>query len=157
MIKVTWDASRLETKLEGITSGLGDMRPIWKDVHDVFIGFMKRVFRSQGAYAASKWVPLNPAYAAWKRRKYGNKPILQREGTLLASFTEKTHSDHVARIGPSFAEFGTRVRYAKAHQYGIPARRLPARPMITEVTKAEGEQIADIILAFILRKARRGR
>lgn len=30
-----------------------------------------------------RWQPLNPRYAEWKRRRYGNRPILVLTGSLL--------------------------------------------------------------------------
>ena len=154
MIRMEWNAGTLQYTLEGIERGLSDMRPAWESIGDIFRAFMRQVFRSQGSYGGSAWQPLNPAYAMYKRRRYGSKPILQATGALMASFTNKASPEHVARIGPSFAEFGSRTRYAKAHQFGFPPRNLVARPMIRAFTKAEGERVVDAILAHLFKSAR---
>ncbi len=156
MIAIEWDAGTLQTTLRGIQSAVDDLRPAWGDVHDIFRAFMREIFRSQGSYAGSQWKPLNRAYAAYKQRKWGNKPILQASGTLMRSFVSETDANHVLRVGPTFAEFGSRVLYAKAHQFGYPPRKLPARPMIQKFTRAEGERVVDAILTHVLKSARRG-
>jgi phage gpG-like protein len=156
MIQVQWDASRLEMRLGGLFSGLRDLRPAWGSVHRIFLDFMKRVFAREGQYGGPVWVPLNPRYAAWKRRRYGDRPILQATGALYRSFTDEQDPAHVYRSGPDFMETGSSVRYARAHQWGYPPRHLPARPMIREFTKEEGARAADALLAHVLKSMRRG-
>jgi phage gpG-like protein len=154
MITITLDTKRVETMLKGVTDGLNDLRPAWPKVDEIVRAFMKQVFVSEGAYGGRKWVALNQAYAAKKRRRWGARPILQASGQLFGSFTARNHPDHVYRVGPTFGEFGSRRLYAKAHQYGIPARSLPARPIIRKFTKAEGERVVDAILAHLFKSAR---
>lgn len=153
MITTEWDDSQLRLVLGGLTDGLRDLTPIWPSVHQIFVTFMHEAFTSEGAYAGERWVPLNPAYAAYKQRHWGPKPILQRDGTLMASFVNMGDPNHVYITGPTFAEMGSRVHYAPAHQWGYPPRNLPARPMIREFTRAEGEQFVDVVLAYLLTKA----
>lgn len=155
MIRMQGNAAGLTAYVSGIEAGLRDLRPVWNDVHDVFIAFMKRVFKTEGEYTGDKWTPLNPAYAERKKREYGNKGLLQREGNLYHSFIDPDNADHVMVTGPTFAEFGSRTIYAKAHQYGRPEIKLPARPIIRDLTKAEGERIADAVLAYVLDRGRR--
>lgn len=156
MITMEFDSARLEQRFGGLASALRDMRPVWPDVHQIFMNFMKRVFASQGSYGGQQWAPLSPAYAAWKHRNYPDQPILQLRGDLYRSFTEAEDPQHVYRVGPGFMETGSSVRYARAHQWGYRPRRLPARPIIRGFTKVEGEEAADAVLAYLLKSMRRG-
>jgi len=151
MFTMEFDASKLTFTIEGMDRRLRDMRPVWGEIHSIFIAFMRQQFKSEGTYAGDRWRPLNPQYAAYKMRRYGRQRILHASGRLEESFTSANARDHVYRNGPSFMEAGSRVEYAKAHQYGYPARNLPARPMIAKFTRAEGERVADVVLAYILR------
>jgi phage gpG-like protein len=157
MIQMQWDMTRLEYRLGGLFSALRDLRPVWADVHTIFLQFMKAVFDREGKYGGAAWEPLNPRYAAWKRRHYGEQPILQLTGALYRSLTDEQDPAHVYRTGPAFMETGSSLRYARAHQWGYPPGHLPARPIIREFTKAEGARVADAVLAHLLRGAQRGR
>ncbi len=155
MIRITMDSAGTEKMLGRLDVALGDLRPVWPTIHRIVLDFFKARFRSEGAYAGARWVPLSPAYAAWKRRHYGDKPILQLTGRLLASSTEEDHAEHVYRVGPSFMEAGTSWAPSPwVHQRGVPKHNLPARPILVAPSRAEGERIVDAILAFLLRRAR---
>lgn len=57
--------------------------------------------------------------------------ILVDTGRLRASVVAVAASaDAVRRQGRYWIEWGTRTPYARAHQYGDPARNLPARPYL---------------------------
>lgn len=155
MITISIEGSEQATyMLRGIEQGINDLRPIWKDVDTIFRAFMRQIFQSEGAYGGSKWRALNPAYAARKARQWGARPILQASGALMSSFVSASDADHVYRVGPTFGEFGSRKRYAKAHQYGFPPHKLPARPMLRKFTKSEGERVVDVILGHLFKQAR---
>lgn len=142
--------------LPAIQAGLADLTPVWRGpVRDIFFTMMRAQFKNEGAYTGETWTPLNPAYAAWKAKKYGEKPILQREGYLIDSLTTPTSQWAVFHSGPSFAEYGTRIVYAATHEYGDPSRSIPKRQVIPVPSKAEGSRIADAILAFLLGQARK--
>jgi len=154
VITITLDIASATKMMQGIERGLNDLSPVWKNVDVVFRAFMRQVFQAEGAYGGPKWRALNTAYAEKKKARWGAKPILQASGALMRSFTAPSDPNHVYRVGPTFGEFGSRVRYAKAHQYGV-LPHLPARPIVRKFTKAEGEKVVDIILKHLLREARR--
>lgn len=154
MIRVSWDASGMEARLGGISAALGDLRPVWPTVHDVVVRFFRAIFTAQGAYPTGRaWVPLNPTYAAWKRRQVGDKPIMQLTGDLYGSM--QGGKGHVYRFGPAFMETGTQDIKARTHQWSYPPRNIPARPIIQKPSRAEGERIVDAILAYLFGAARR--
>lgn len=155
MLKIEVSDSGLVNKIRGLGERLRDLRPVWGDVHTIFIEFMKQHFKTEGAYVGQPWVPLNPRYAAWKARMYPGQPILRLTDRLFESLTEAQDSEHVFNTGPTFAEIGTRNPVAWYHQSGT-RRGLPKRTVIPRWTKREGTRIVDAILAFILRSLRGG-
>lgn len=88
-------------------------------------------FESEGAYGSGGWAPLKPAYKAWKERRYPGKPILQREGDLMASLTEDAAPGAVREVGPDHLVFGTSIEYAKYHQYGT--EKMVPRPPVPPI------------------------
>jgi hypothetical protein len=155
MITIQWQSGNLNATLQGIQGALSDLRPVWGDVDRIVAKFMSQVFHAEGAYAGSKWKPLNKAYAVQKARKWGAKSILQASGALMRSFVNTGDMDHVMRVGPTFGEFGSRRSYAKAHHFGYPPHNLPSRLLLRRFTKVEGEMVVDAIMAHIFKQARR--
>jgi len=157
MLNIQIETSELETTLHGVSAALGDLSPVWRDVQDIFVAMMAQQFATEGGAGGTRWEPLSPTYAARKQREVGSLPILQYSGRLQRSLTSKRDAEHIFNHGPSWAEYGTSVPYARAHHYGYPPRNLPARPVIPTWSQDEGERIVDALLAHILRSARRGR
>jgi phage gpG-like protein len=155
MIATTLDLGGLDRRLEHVAGAMRDLRPAWGAVQEIFVAFMKELFATQGGYVGEAWEPLSPGYAAWKARHAPDKSILRLRDRLYGSLTSTASTEHVYRTGPSFAEMGTRVAYAVHHQTGT--RRMPARPPIKAFSRAEGERVADVILAHLLRETRRAR
>lgn len=158
MIKLAYEDGGLQVRLQGMQEGLKDLSPVWQGpVHDIFKTMMKAQFDTQGQYTdEEQWVPLSPAYAAWKARHYAGQPILQLRGMLRGSLIQEGpgSSSHVFRSGPSWAEYGTSINYAATHHFGDPSRNIPQRRVIPRMSKAEGKNIGYAILAFILGKGR---
>lgn len=159
MLKITVDGTGMTTLLDNLRTAVDDFTPVWPQVRQIFMAFMRKQFESEGAYAGVGWVPLSPAYAARKARLAPGKTILRFHDTLYGSLTSAGNAQQVYRTGPAFMEFGTRVFYARIHQTGsltVP-NRPPKRVVLPLPTQAEGERIADAILAFMLKRARGAR
>ena len=154
--KISIDADDLKITLRGITDALTDLRPAWKDVHNIFMEFEKKVFETEGGYASADWEPLNPAYAAYKERTYGSKTIMRRSDRLYKSLTSASHSEHYYQSGPSFMEVGTRTLYARAHHFGYEKMGLPSRLLIPKFTREEGERVVDAIMIHLFKSSRSG-
>ena len=146
--------SDLDVRLTGLEGAMQDLTPVYqKDVHQIFMDMEKRHFATEGAHAGVQFVPLNPGYAAWKAKQLeGSRPILQFTTRMYASLAFEGSSDHVVRVGPSFAEYGTRVPWARHHQFGT--KKMPKRLVIPPLTKAEGERIVDAILIHVIKGLR---
>lgn len=122
--------ARVKRELRRMRRRARDLRPPFRAFSDVLRLHNEAVFQTEGAFAGKRWAPLTPAYAAWKFRAVGALPILQLEGDLKRSLTNKPMD--IERVNKLRAEFGTRDRKAVWHQFGT--RHMPARPPVT-VTK----------------------
>jgi phage gpG-like protein len=77
---------------------------------------------------AGAWRPLSPGYAAWKRKYYPGKPLLERSGAMKVGLTSSNSGFALRAYGDKDMKFGTAgVTYASFHQTGT-AKGLPARP-----------------------------
>lgn len=104
-------------------------------IRDLWTERIDNAFESKGGSIGKKWAPLSPAYALWKGRHFPGRPLLVRTGRMKRSLTDSTSRDMIfSRKGGRQLIIGTRVFYAKYHQYGYrkdsPKRVLPARPFI---------------------------
>jgi len=156
MLTFRGDDHGLRTRLERLHDAMTDLSPVWPNVESIFGDFIQKQFESQGGYTGTTWVPLNPSYAEWKSRHYGGKGMMHLTERLYPSLRFPAHEEHVHYEGPNFVEMGTRVPYAKAHQYGRPDIKLPRRQVLPRFTSAEGKRIVDVILAYLFRRMRGG-
>ena len=85
-------------------------------------------FRTEGAHGlGSKWQPLNPAYASWKRQQVGEQPILVFSGKMRASMI----SPGAITVSPRRLVYAPNTPdYAIKHQVGEPGDTPPQRQMI---------------------------
>lgn len=153
-IDMSIDGSDVLIMLKGLEQSLQNFQPAWPRVEGVIINMLKKRFQSEGAYPQEQWAPLSPSYAKWKRSHYGNKGMLRLQDRLYGSLTEVDHSEHVFRSGPDWMETGTATPHGIYHQRGTST--MPQRKIFTEISKAEGENITDVILAYIIGEVRRG-
>lgn len=82
-----------------------------------------------------------------QRGEFGPQNILMRTGALLSSWTRADDPDHYERIEDFSVEIGSTIPYADAHQKGVPARRLPRRPI--RLTQAGLDMISRTITDHI--------
>lgn len=85
-------------KLKMRQNRLGDwtdaFRKIGADFYDVERGWL-------GSKGRGAWAPLRPVYAAWKRKHYPRKPLMQLTGALQADLTGKSGGLKLRRDGMS--------------------------------------------------------
>ena len=98
-------------------------------IRDLWTERIDKAFESKGGSIGKRWKPLSPAYAIWKGRHFPGRPLLVLKGRMKRSLTDSTSRDMIfSRKGGRQLIIGTRVRYAKFHQYGT--SKMPARPFI---------------------------
>lgn len=124
-----------------------DARPAFEEMARQGVLSLQLQFQTQGTHYGSRWAPLSPAYAAWKRKHYGRKPILQLTGALIGSLGNGPGGIHeVTARGMSV---GTAIPYAKWHQRGTP--HMPARPIVGESTSTDAKTYAKIMQAWLVK------
>lgn len=84
---------------------------------------------SLGGLPSGGWSPLSPQYAAWKLTRFPGAPPLVRSGRLAASLSGGT-ADSIFSVTPTKMQIGTRLEYAKFHQYGT--TKMPKRKIVFE-------------------------
>lgn len=137
--------TQLDRTLDRFAGGVEDATPAWEAIADRFRHVELRQFRTEGAAFSGGWAPLSPRYAAWKARHYPGKPILQREGDLVRSLTERPFGVEV--IMPQRMWIGSDVEHGAYHQHGTP--RMPRRRPV-ELDEAERRLWVQILQRFIV-------
>ena len=123
------------TGLEDLTDATGEMKKWGERPFDgnaalrIRKNWMTRIgqaFESKGQSIGTKWKPLKPAYAAWKGRHFPGRPLLVLRGPMKKSLTDESSRNAIYnRKGGRQLILGTRIKYAKFHQYGTD--KMPAR------------------------------
>lgn len=83
-----------------------------------------------GGLPSGGWAPLSPSYGSWKLAHFPGVPPMVKTGRLSASLSGGT-AESIFSMTPKKMQVGTRVEYAKFHQYGtskMPARRVVFEP-----------------------------
>lgn len=120
-----------------------DAKPAFERIHQDLEQAEARQFRSEGGYASGGWAPLAPATVVQRGSAH---PILVRTGELRDSLTGQA-SGSVRVADRSFMVFGTRVPYARFHQFGTD--RMPRRRPV-ELTEGDRRQVPRRIQQHVL-------
>ena len=130
------------TGLDNLEDATGEMRKWGERPFDggaalrIRKNWMSRIgqaFETKGQSIGTKWKPLSPSYAAWKGRHFPGRPLLVLRGPMKQSLTEESSRNAIFnRKGGRQLILGTRIKYAKFHQYGTKysdgKTRMVARP-----------------------------
>lgn len=147
-VSITFDFygdAQLDRTLDRWATNVDDVTPAWNVIADDFARIEREQFASEGRRSSGGWSPLSPAYARWKAAHYPGKPILQREGDLIRSLTERPFGVEV--ILPGYMAIGSDVDYGRYHQRG--AGNLPQRRPI-ELRESDRVKWVKIIQRFIV-------
>lgn len=139
MIFASVRSAKVERNLEQLAKGVTHRAPIHQKIGVQLYGITMRNFREQGNNGI-KWAPLK-AGGRWVGQKGGkgksrfkgtrrldvSARILQDTGAMRQSFLS-FWDDDVAGVGA--ASFREHADIAEAHEFGVPSRNLPARPML---------------------------
>lgn len=117
----------------------------------LFSGFERELFQTEGASGPDrKWKPLRDVTLARKRANRQSPRILEADGKLKKSLTGKRKGpDSVLNVTRDTIELGTKVPYAKHHQYGAPRAKIPRRSPVA-ITKAQKREMIAAIRHFIV-------
>lgn len=131
MFRLTLNPRPLQLRLEALADRLSDLEGLLERVAPLAARAIERNFDAEGR--PEPWLPLAPATL---RRKPPGLKILQRTGRLRRSIR--------TRVEASAIVLSTDVPYAAAHQFGVPRRRLPARPFLV-LTNEDQEEVAQAV------------
>lgn len=134
----------LLAQFAGVEAGMLDLRQLgaWKGVASEFRKVERELFASEGASGRSgKWKALKPKYAAQKRKRWGDKGILQASGAMFRSLTSEG-GDHVFRESAQEMVIGTRDAKAGYHYRGN--RNLPQRKPIDPTPEQERQMLQPV-------------
>lgn len=144
---------QLLRSFDRFTEGVTNLEPAFEeigiDVRDILV--------EQFAHEGNGWTPLTPAYAARKRRLYGDKPILRASDRMFESLTNKGAAGNITDIHPMEASYGTSVRskggfpYPRAHQTGT--SRMPQRKIFA-LTEANKRRITRTMQRYVVKVGR---
>lgn len=114
---------------------------------DVVARLQAREFATQGQATRGGWASLSPDYARRKARTHPGKPILERDGDLKRSLTQRPFG--IDEVDRHVAVFGTAIPYARYHMDSTPF--MPARPpLIGEVGRGPSRQFVKILQRWVV-------
>ena len=128
-IKITVDAKKAIARMVVMKKRANDMRPVlWRAKQ--WLRFANEENFRQAGLPSGGWSPLDPEYSAWKNLREPGAGTMIRTGRLFRSLTSLDAPPN--KIDIMEATFGTKVEYAKFHQYGttkMPKRKVVYEPM----------------------------
>tara|TARA_Y100000310_G_scaffold318591_1_gene372871 strand:- start:35 stop:550 length:516 start_codon:yes stop_codon:yes gene_type:complete len=125
-IKAEFDPDELKDEIRGIQKRAKSFIPIFLRIKEDLRQHWAGNFASNGLPVGG-WDPLDPEYAAWKSAHFPG-PTMVRTGRLFRSLTRL--EGNASDLGGREATFGTKIEYAKFHQYGT--LKMPKRLLIYE-------------------------
>lgn len=124
----------LEARLNRVIAAIGSLLPEFTEVGKILTEYYGTApFFSEGNVYGEQWKPLQPAYAAWKERKYPGKGILVRSGTMMGNFR--------SRPTPMSVTIDNPTSYFAKHQLG---KGVPQRVMM-QLEETQKKMVIDSI------------
>lgn len=142
----TPDLDQFILDLEQMGARGQNMQPALDEVGGYVLGqLIPEQFKKQGT--PKRWAPLSPRYAAWKRRRYGNLPILVLTGRMRKGFKIKTGPRSLSIVNTVKRRGGK--PYWVYHQYGT--RHMPRRPVL-QLRMKDRQELRRIVLQYSLQR-----
>lgn len=127
-----------------LDSAVADMTPAFKEITKSFYAGEKRQFETEGGWGSGGWLPLSPAYEAWKDPTLS---IMELSGDLKAALTgmvPPNTAGNIEIIESNQLILGTDIDYAIYHQSNAPRTKLPQRKVL-ELPESERKKWTSII------------
>lgn len=134
------DDRQVLSVLDRLIERLGDATPALRDIGEALLNSHRRRFEEQTAPDGTPWAPLSPSYQA-KKKKNADK-ILVLDGSLSGLLTYQ--------VSPDGLELGTNRIYGATHQFGDPARNIPARPFLG-LSADDRAKVLEIFSKYLMR------
>jgi phage gpG-like protein len=130
-----------------------DMRRIAPELGDYLRNVERSQFDSEGRTGSGGWTPLKPKTVASKAARGLDPRILRAHERLRKSLTNKRSADAVFNYDADSLFFGTRVPYARHHQFGAPRANVPRRKLI-DMSERNRRRVVKIVQAGIMNEIR---
>lgn len=141
-------AEDLTIQLEAMDVRIRDFREPFDDFGAHLVkNHIPRQFRRRGF--PRRWAPLSPSYAAWKRRKYGNLPLLVLTGRMKAGFRHEATKRTVRIINRVRAGQKSGLPRYLYHQYGT--EKMPARPAV-QLRRKERALLSQLVERYLRKR-----
>lgn len=128
--------SDIERILEKLRDGVGIHTVIGQALDEIVVSHFEQEGTDEG-----KWQPLKQSTLKWRRKHgYPDGPILRASWQMFNS------RDFVATQTECVYVF--RDEKAELHQYGVPAKNIPARPFLV-VSAREEQEIYDKVNEYL--------
>lgn len=129
--------AEIRKALEQLQAKLGDLTPVFRDLGEALkISHRERFSRGVGP-DGQPWPELSPGYRATKKKNKDKKLVL--DGWL-----RELHY----QAGGTELRLGTDRLYGATHQFGDPARHIPARPFLG-LDEAEQAHVLDVLAEWL--------
>lgn len=120
VIDITVDDAEVRAGLRALEAKLGNLQPFFRDIGEALLNSTRERFNTMRDPEGSPWASLAPGYAG--RKSKNAELILTLDGYLRGLLTVQTSKDAL--------RIGTPLIYGATHQFGDPARHIPARPFL---------------------------
>lgn len=136
-VEITVADAEIRQALEQLQAKLGDLTPVFRDLGEALkISHRERFSRGVGP-DGQPWPELSPGYRATKKKNKDKKLVL--DGWL-----RELHY----QAAPDALRIGTDRLYGATHQFGDPARHIPARPFLG-LDEAEQAHVLDVLAEWL--------
>jgi phage gpG-like protein len=125
----------LARKFDFVGKKLDDLSGPLKKSANLLLKAWDLNFDREGAELGQKWAALDPKYSAEKRKKYGQKKILERTGKMRGNFKNHLQKFQTTLSNPT--------SYFPFHQSKAPRTKLPRRVMMAIDRKRKDEITAE--------------
>ncbi len=133
LINIDYDDAAVKQSLKKLLDKLGGLEPVFRDIGESLLISHRERFDRAVSPEGVPWPDLSPAYQQRKRRN--RDKILVLDGWLRQ--LHYTASD-------AELDLGTDRIYGATHQFGDPARNIPARPFLG-LDEAERATVLDLL------------
>lgn len=133
LIDIEFDDAAIQASLKKLFAKLGNLEPVFRDLGESLLISHRARFVRAVSPSGRPWPDLSPGYLKRKPKNRDKKLVLDGWLRQLNYAVSKTE-----------LHLGTDRIYGATHQFGDPARNIPARPFLG-LDESERQSILDIL------------
>ena len=153
---------RVKTLAQAMKIPINAIKTAATETDKVFRGREIAIFASEGAARGTPWDALSDSYAAWKKKAYPGRKILQLTGLMRAAYTQRDSPHHVVeyfKVGSWTIRLG--VQGPVHWDYHFKGGPVPGRPPRRTALASDRESMlqmraraANAITPYLLQQVR---